>query len=290
MPKPQPRRHILLQPRALAAIGLISVGGGIGLALMLARTIIWVGFAVALGSALLVFWLYWDALRSVYRAASKRIPYRGPALLEVAVATGIAVLMIGISIAVFPIVMAQQSPVGKASLEFGGTVDFVKAPPSSPTGLLNVTIKNAGNLNAEHLTLILIGRVRSGLIAQSDLDRDMKLLEDEVHRADQVAGWQGMQLRPGVSSVISLQDIDASKLSEMRANNSVPGAVQLTDDQWRDFENGKSSIYVLYVAHYQDEGHPGAYWTAATCLYFIATRAYWHACGPNRTDLVNLPR
>ncbi len=288
MPKPQPRRHFLLQARTMAAIAIIGVGASIGLTLMLARVLIWVGFAIAVGTGLLVLWIYLDAFRLLYRTVTKRLPYRGPELRELAFAVGAAILLIFISVAVFSSVITQQVATGRATLEFG-TLDFVKAPPSSTTGLLNVTIKNVGNLNAEHLTLILLGRVRSGLIAQSDLDRDMKVLEDEVHRADQVAGWRGMQLRPGVSSVISLQDIDASKLSEIRANNSVP-AVQLTDDQWRDFENGKSSIYVLYVAHYEDEGHPGAYWTAATCLYFIATRAYWHACGPNRTDLVNLPR
>jgi hypothetical protein len=136
-------------------VGLISVGGGIGLALMLARTLIWVGFAVALASELSVFWIHWEALRSLYRAVTKRIPYRGPGLKELAFTNILAVLTIGISIAVFSIAIAEQPAVGRARLEFE-SIDFVKLPPSSPTGFLNITVKNIGDLSAERLNLIAI--------------------------------------------------------------------------------------------------------------------------------------
>src|SRR5712664_4885983 len=118
MQKKQLEEHVLLQSRAIAAVGLISVGGGIGLALMLARILVPIGFAIAISSELCVFWLYTRHLQSAYRAVTKRIPYQGPKVLELVFANTLAVLMIGISIAVFSIVISEEPPSGRATMEF----------------------------------------------------------------------------------------------------------------------------------------------------------------------------
>jgi hypothetical protein len=257
MAKQQPHRHVLLQTRTIAAVGLISVGGGIGLALMLARTLISVGFAVALASELAVFWIYGDALRSLYRAVTKRIPYRGPGLIELALSSFVSVLMIGISIAVFSIALAEQPA-------------------------------NVGNLSAERLNLVAMGHVRGELILTETLNKEGHALEDARRQFAQANPPSAYQLRPAIGSVISLQDIDPSTFPDILAKKIArPDFIQLTDEQWRAFGDGKSYIYVLSAASYEDDAHPGAHWSTSSCFYFIATTEFWHTCGPNQIDLVN---
>ena len=118
--QPKKEDHVLLQPRAVASVGVIGVGGSIGLGLVLSRVLIVLGLTITIASALCVFWIYWGALRSVYRAVTKRISYRGPNMLELAITNIAAVLLIGVALASFSIVIIQEPPTGRAMLNLAG--------------------------------------------------------------------------------------------------------------------------------------------------------------------------
>src|SRR5258708_7527770 len=125
--------HFLLETRALASVGLLGVGGGIGLALMLARVLVVVGFAITTISALCVLWIYAKGLRSAYRTLTKRVPYRGPQIRELLLTNLAAVFLVGIAVAVCSIVLVQEPPTGRATLNLIG-LQHVKIPASSSNG------------------------------------------------------------------------------------------------------------------------------------------------------------
>jgi hypothetical protein len=74
--------HVLLEPRALASVGLLGVGASIGLSLMLARVLVVAGFLIMTLVALSVFWIYAKGLRPAYLTLTKRLPYHGPKVRE----------------------------------------------------------------------------------------------------------------------------------------------------------------------------------------------------------------
>jgi hypothetical protein len=291
MPEGKPDEHVLEQSRAVAAVGLISVVGGIGLALMLGRVLVPIGFAVALAGSLGVFWLYLNHLKSAYRAITKRIPYRGPGVTELVVMNALAVLMMGISIAVFSIVSIQEPPSGRALLEFA-VIERSKLPANATTAVLNIQIKNSGTLDAERVRVLVTGHVRSSEIGPEQLTEELSALEKALDYVDRARSlpYQS-QMSPSRAALISLQDFDFIQWAEYFVKKKpFPGAIQMSDDDWRNFEQGKLMIYVLYTIRYEDEGHPNSYWAGSHCGYFVATTGFWHNCGANRIDLVRSPR
>ena len=64
--------HTLVEPRLVAAVGLVALGGGLGVALMLAHTLALLGLVISLASAAGVIWIYFAHLLEIYKALSKK--------------------------------------------------------------------------------------------------------------------------------------------------------------------------------------------------------------------------
>jgi hypothetical protein len=279
--KKKDEEHFLLETRALASVGLLGVGGGIGLALMLARVLVIIGFAITALSALAVLWIYAKGLRSAYRTLTKRVPYRGPAIRELLLTNLAAVFLIGIAVAVCSIVLVQEPPTGRATLNLIG-IQRVKIPVSSSSGFLNVEIKNQGALDAENVAMIVGGLVSPSLLTSDALKRYLSQASDAFDHANPAASKA--QLRVGVSSVITPRDIGGP---DTWTNKNVTG-LTVSDSQWQDFEQAKLAIYVFYVLRFEDGSHRNSYWTTTNCAYWIGTTAFWHNCADNRVDLLSL--
>jgi len=50
--------HPLVEPRLAAAVGLIALGSGLGIGMMLAKTLMLIGLAISLISFMGVIWIY----------------------------------------------------------------------------------------------------------------------------------------------------------------------------------------------------------------------------------------
>jgi hypothetical protein len=90
--------HTLVEPRLVAAVGLVALGGGLGVALMLAHTLVLLGLVISLASAAGVIWIYFAHLLETYRALSKKTIYRGPSIKEIAVAVAMVIVLVPLSI------------------------------------------------------------------------------------------------------------------------------------------------------------------------------------------------
>jgi hypothetical protein len=76
---PTEKLHPLIEPRFVGALGVAAFGGGVGLALMLARILLIWGLAISLLCAAAVIWIYAEHFRAAYRALKRREPYKSAA-------------------------------------------------------------------------------------------------------------------------------------------------------------------------------------------------------------------
>lgn len=260
MPKQQPRRHVLLNARVIAALGLVGLGGTLGLTLLTARILPLVGFGISTACAAGVIWMYAPHLRHAYSAIGKRTPYRGPAPQELLIAPGAAVVLLLLSGWVLSIVLMKELPGGRATLE-PGVPTFVKIPPDAGKGFINVQLANTGQLDAQDARILMIGRVSSVDLPLATLTKDLDVLAQAVEEADKSKSLLGLhaQIRPNSAAVITLEDVPADQWLKLASGlgSTTDSSIMLTDAQWTDFQRGQTAIYVMYAARYSDEGHSG---------------------------------
>jgi hypothetical protein len=90
-----------------------------------------------------------------------------------------------------------------------------------------------------------------------------------------------------------LEEIKADQWAKLRDANAkpLPRTIPMTDDRWKDFQQGKIAIYVLYAAKFEDEGHrQTSHWSVRQCMFFRGAVTFHHNCDVNRTELVAKPR
>jgi hypothetical protein len=280
--------HFLITTKATATAGLLGLGGGIGLALMTAKILPYIGCAVAVACAASVFWIYAKNLRAAYRAVANRIPYKGPPPRELLISNGAAIFLIVLSLWVLSAVIINAPPAGRAVLE-AGIPEYVKIPSTATSGFLNVTFRNTGTLDAQNARILVSGRVAAKDIPSEILQKEMDSLADALRkfRAANIKAGLHPQIRTGSGAVITLESVTGDQWVSM-AEGQKPsvGAISVSDDQWAAFQRGELAIYVLYVATYEDDGHaPPLYWHSSHCSFVRGAVNFSHNCADNRIDL-----
>jgi len=98
---PTENSHLLLQPRVLAAVGLAALGTGLGVGLMIAKTMIFVGLLISLSSAVAILWLYWSDFFNAFNSLRTRTVYTGLRVAELAIPLGVIIVIVPISLSVY---------------------------------------------------------------------------------------------------------------------------------------------------------------------------------------------
>jgi hypothetical protein len=129
--------HTLATTRIGATIGLIALGGGLGVGLMLAKTLVTTGFLISLVCSLGVIWLYASHLKSAYRAVTGKTPYEGPPARELLIAVGMVIVLVMVSCSVFSAALVEEPSLNKAQLQIVSISQF-KIPASASAGVINV--------------------------------------------------------------------------------------------------------------------------------------------------------
>jgi hypothetical protein len=287
--KPPPTKHVLLNARVVAALGLIGLGGTLGLTLLTARILPYVGFAVSALCAVGVLWMYASHLHRAYRSVSKRTPYRGPPPQELLIATGASLFLLVLSGWVLSIVIVKDLPTGSAVLE-PGIPEFVKLPSDSAEGFINLTIKNTGQLDAVNARILLIGHFGTTDPNLDALRQELAALNSTMDQIEK--GQSALGLRPVIrannGAVITLGDVSPTKLLQIANGTPLSNdvTIKLTDQQWASYQQGKAVITVLYVARFEDAGHStDSFWETSHCMYFIGAVQFWHQCSGNTIEL-----
>lgn len=274
------KQHPLAEPRVVAAVGLIALGSGLGVGLMLARTLIIVGFLLSLACAAAVFWLYFAYLAAAYRALTGREKYNGPRVLELLIAMGMSVVLTAVACAVFPIVLIEAPSVNRARLQLSGFSRLTYPGTSQPA--VNVQINNAGNINAIRTSLLIAGRLEKTLLEKQKIEEEIKAISTAISSFEKRGMYNFGQITTTRGVIITLQDIREDGWTFSADGKFKNGqTLQFSDEQWGAFEKGLLFLYVLYVARYEDEGTSGAYWEESFCGYFTVVTTYWHNCAPN---------
>ncbi len=272
--------HTLVQPRLVAAVGLIALGGGLWVGLMLARTLIAVGFLISLACSVSVIWLYGKHLRAAYRAITTRIRYEGPPARELLIALGMVVVLMAVAISVFSVVLLEEPSLNKASVHFAGISQY-KIPGNAPS--INIQLHDAGNLDATEVILLVKGHVTDASM-NAAMDRALAIVDQKNHAT-------ASTMRPTQDAIITLQDIKSDQWIDVLEKRVTVPAIPMTDAQWSEFLEAKHIIYVFFKVRYGDQALQGkSYWQANFCGYFVGTTALWHNCDTNLIDRVKGPR
>ena len=277
----QNKQNPLLEPRLLAAVAFIGLGGGIGISLMLARTLIYVGFLICLACACVVIFLYKEHLITAYRALTGRgKKYKGPSALEILIASGMNIALIAVSVTIFAIALVDAPSPNRARLQLAGFSRITY--PNQPAPSVNIQINNTGNLNATRTTLLVTGRLESTILDKATIDTELNAISDAAHALEKKGTGNFRQITPAMGTIITLQNIRPKDWPSIIAGDlKNDNLIGFSDQQWGQFEKGGLNLYVMYFARYEDEATSDSYWEASFCGYFTVVTTYWHNCSLN---------
>lgn len=266
MPANQKPHHFLVEPRLVAAVGLVALGAGLGVGLMLARTLIYAGFLIALCSAAGVIWIYLAHFMSAYRALVKGRKYKGPSIKELLVAIGMVLVLIPVAASVFAIALRDEAVVHRGVLTFGGPSPLLV--PGTDRNIVNITLSNTGDLPIVSPATAIGGWLRETLASADEITREVARLKDQLKKRDQ-PGPHRNSIQKGAGTVVTIPDL------------------QISTVDWSKISEGKAYLYVFAFANYSDEAIEGkGYWKMELCAWFTVTFAYWHNCIENKVEFV----
>jgi hypothetical protein len=266
------RNHTLLEPRVLAAVGILGLGGSIGLSLLLAVQFALVGLLLSLASVAGVMWIYSGEFREVYSALIGRRAYAGAAnIIEILLIFTLAIVITTLSLSLYFSPPTTNNPSIRSRLEFD-SVEPVKYPNRTYT-VFNAQIKNEGPLTASESIISTGGLISKRLLSPDEERAAMNKLISDIQQVPKIKR-QG-EIQPTQLSILTIPDINT------RSN----AALEADDSQIAEISSGKLMLYVFVVSEYSDEGRNNANWRLEFCGYFLTTYAYWHNCAwPSRVS------
>jgi hypothetical protein len=247
--------HTLVEPRLVAAVGLVALGGGIGIALMLAHTLVFLGFVISLTAAGGVIWIYSAHLVEVYKALSSNTIYRGPNIKEISVALAMVLVFVPLAVYLY-FAHARPDYLARGRLQYDHA--FPVKDPRTSEQWVNFELKNSGTLAATRAVVGAIGKLSSATLAAEAAKKEMDDLRAEVFASTPP---KESTILPHHSAVITFPNLS------------------ITDADIDAINQGKSTLNVFIVTTYEDEALEGeGYWVTEFCGYYILTLSYWHNC------------
>jgi len=165
---------------------------------------------------------------------------------------------------------------------------FVKIPPDAPEGFINLQLQNTGQLDVIDARIVMVGHLSDVDLPIDALSKELNVVARKVDELENAMSRNGLyaQIRPNSAAVITLEDVPLDLWLKPQQNGPPRNfVIKVTENQWTKFERGDLAIYVLYAARYEDEGHPGAYWSTQNCLYFRGAVTFQHNCAENKIEL-----
>jgi hypothetical protein len=257
-------RHTLLEPRVVAAVGLIALGISIGMGLILAQKFALVGLVLWLTSVGGVIWIYYSKFFQVYRSLTERRAYSGTDGRELLLIFVLLIVDTTLSFSLYFSPPDTTNPSIRSSLAVD-SVSPVKYPNVKNTEF-NVDIKNVGNLAATKAITETGGMLAGHVLSAEEERTEMNKLISAMQRVPK-RNREG-EIQVGQSSIITIPDPKNERIG-----------LQATDGNLADINGGKLLLYVFVVAEYSDEYRNNEDWRLEYCGYFVTTYAYWHNCG-----------
>jgi hypothetical protein len=268
--KPKREEHPFVEPRFVAAGGLMALGLAVGWGLMFARILVVVGLVVALASSVAVISIYVPHFKRAYRALKKREKYEGAGLVELIVAVVMVTMVAVLSPVIYLNVQADEISLNRAELRLDGLAPY-KLPAGTSTFqdyLVNVVWTNRGTLTLTDGRLILHGRVVHGseVLPKEIVDRELDDVEKDF----------ALLNHSNVADVLS-----GTKLIATIGNFS------MTDADLTGVQRGFDALYIFYAVSYKDESTKNkGQWRQNFCGYYTYAQSFYHNCALNHIDLV----
>lgn len=286
-PAPPDQIHPLVEPRIVAAVGLVALGGGVGVGLMLAKILIVWGLLLALLCAAGIIWIYFQHYWAAYKALTDSKKYHGPSVKELAISFFMVAVLVPLSISVFVISSKEEPNLNRASVMLSSIYrqKFVDVPEE----IINIVVSNPGNITAINRTNIVLSALSDHVLDKAELYAEILRMSQALIVNDRKVGPNHTEMRPNSSGfIITLMEKDPDVLwSDVLQRKVIMRPIQAGDEKWSKFLDGKLFLYVLISMNFEDEIiEKRGYWKWNFCGYFVATLNFSHSCAPNNIERV----
>jgi hypothetical protein len=275
MPTQDPRTHrfvsethILHGKNLTAAMGLVGFYA-LGAGMMLAKTLIIVGFLMSLVASAGIMWLYFKPMRIAYISLAEGRKYYGPPPRELFIAFAIIATIIPIAFAMFVTSLKEYVTTTLARYQFNH-LSFEKEPNSSLT-FVNAVLINDGNLTAID-DIYSVGGALLDHPLSSENEKKLLALQLAIVKIGMRKGIVGPDIQPGKGNVETIFNIG-----------------YLSPKDIQDIKDTRKVLYFVSVSHYRDDAlAEGVYWLSVQCGYYTGPSSYSHSCEgvPNRIKRV----
>jgi hypothetical protein len=256
--------HPLVEPRFVGAVGIAALGFGVGIALMLARILLFWGLAVSLICAVAVIWIYAEHFSAAYRALKKKAPYDGAPPKELICAIVMIVFLIPISISVY-ITMSKEEPSVNRTIINADRIVSNKLREDGKHELA-VSIRNVGNIAATKTFFLIKGKTSDSPLSENDIESELSAIRSAINKLDWEYEPSPATLQPGSSYSYSLDEVDKEKWVEYYLGQISFEPVTLTTTQLLSRKPEKY-IYVFMIGRYEDEFiKDKGFWSWEDCI------------------------
>jgi hypothetical protein len=285
---PTENSHLLLQPRVLAAVGLAALGTGLGVGLMIAKTMIFVGLLISLSSAVAILWLYWSDFFNAFNSLRTRTVYTGLRVAELAIPLGVIIVIVPISLSVY-FAVSQEEPIKNKP-----NITLERYNPDPATFIrLALTIANTGSMPAHDFQGILAGEVLDKLLDEAALSAIFSKLDVLINQLDNNTAKQHKpSLDVGHPEVIHAYDVNKiNVLSDFEAARVNDNLLHLSVTDWPRVLAGNRVLYMFLFIRYIDDNIDGhAYWQQYICAFYTGAEPYYHRCADGEPQIVRKRR
>lgn len=266
--RPKRQEHPLVEPRLVAAVGLIALGAGVGVGLMLARILVVLGLILALVSAIGVLSIYWKHFGHLYTCLKKKQRYDGPGLIELLIAVVMITVVTVIAPVIYLNVQAEEIILNRAEIRLDG-LSFQKLPGSSDSSIF-VQFTNRGSLTLSNGAMISKAFLVSGLLTPEKIKATLDELDGQLREPAHGQKATIADTVSGSTIIITVPDF------------------LLTDAQRDTVLSGESALYIFYAFYYQDDAIKSkGYWHGKSCTYFTYGQKFYHNCATNHIELLS---
>jgi hypothetical protein len=259
------QEHPLVEPRLVAAVGLVALGAGVGIGLMLARILVLPGLILALASAIGVLSIYSKHFAYLYRCLKKKQRYDGPGLIELLIAVVMITVITVLAPVIYLNVQAEEIILNRAEIRLDG----ISPQKEYNSSFYNIFVQftNRGSLTLYNGAMISTAFL--GVITQEKIDRTLDELDQQLQQPQHGQKATIADTVSGGTIIITVPDF------------------QVTEDQIKSIKSGDTALYILHAFYYQDDAvRSKGYWHGKFCEYFTFGQRFFHNCGLNHIELL----
>jgi hypothetical protein len=264
--EPTEKLHPLIEPRFVGALGIVAFGGGVGLALMLARILLIWGLTISLLCAATVIWIYAEHFRAAYRALKRREPYSGAPPKELVAVIVMLVFLVPISLSVYFSMSKEEESINRPIMDIYNVVR--NKVYDDKDNRISVIVTNVGNIAAKKTNFLALGVITEKQLEKETIRDKLNSMVNVLREIDSQFEIDNNQMQPSSGYRITIQSADVDELLTLYEKGEQKPFL-LSDEDAKRLKDGSIYIYIFFAGTFSDAIlSDKAYWAYGSCRFY----------------------